>query len=124
MNSNLPIPIAESLIYEDNFLYVCLAKYPITVGHTVVVWKDDVGDISGLEKKDYDFILSVTANVTSSLPLAATLLTGNPLIGLGALAVNAVVGSQVSKAASNYYSVTGPWNNPNWRSVSTPGKSR
>ncbi len=72
----------------------------------------------GLKDKDYNFILSVTAHVTSSLPVAATLLTGNPLIGLGAFAVNTVIGSQVSNATTYYYSVTGPWNNPSWKAVS------
>ncbi len=75
----------------------------------------------GLTSKDYNFILSVTPHVTSSLPVAATLatlLTGaNPLIGLGAFAVNTVIGPQVSNATTYYYSVTGPWNNPTWKSV-------
>lgn len=69
----------------------------------------------GLKNKDYHFILSVTAYVTSSLPLAATLLTGNPLIGLGAFAVNTMIGSQVT---TYYYKVTGPWNNPLWQTIS------
>lgn len=73
----------------------------------------------GLKDKDYNFILSVTAHVTSSLPLAATLITGNPLIGLGALAVNTMIGSKVS---TYYYSVTGSWNNPIWKSVQSPKK--
>lgn len=71
----------------------------------------------GLTQEDYDFVLSVTPYVTSSLPVAATLLTGNPLIGLGAFAVNAVVGSQVSKVTTHYYLVTGPWKNPSWRTI-------
>lgn len=77
----------------------------------------------GLKNKDYNLILGVTAYVTSSIPLAATLLTGNPLIGLGALAVNTVIGSQVSNATTNYYAVTGPWNNPSWKSVRSSSPS-
>lgn len=73
----------------------------------------------GLKNKTYNFILGVAANVTSSIPVAATLLTGNPLIGLGALAVNTVIGSKV---ATRYYAVSGPWSNPQWRPVS--GASR
>ncbi len=74
----------------------------------------------GLKNKDYNFILSITAHVTASLPaagVAATLITGNPLIGLGAFAVNSMIGSQVSKATTYYYAVTGPWDNPAWKSV-------
>lgn len=78
----------------------------------------------GLKSKDYDFILSVTAHVTSSIPVAATLLTGNPLIGLGALAVNTVLGSQVSGVTTNYYSVTGPWNNPTWKSIKSADQNK
>ncbi|HVE43638.1 MAG TPA: YhdP family protein [Gammaproteobacteria bacterium] len=72
----------------------------------------------GLQAKDYNFTLIVTPYVTSSIPLAATLLTGQPLVGLAALAVNTVISSQVSKATTYYYAVSGPWNNPTWHSVS------
>jgi uncharacterized protein (TIGR02099 family) len=75
----------------------------------------------GLKNKNYNFILSVTAHVTSSIPVAATLLTGNPLIGLGALAVNTVIGSKVSGVTTVYYAVTGPWNHPVWKSISRSG---
>lgn len=82
----------------------------------------DINGRIGLKNKDYNFILGVTPHVTSSIPIAATLLTGNPLIGLGAFAVNAVIGSQVSKVTSNYYSVTGPWDNPVWKSANSGGR--
>lgn len=73
----------------------------------------------GLADKDFNFTLIVTPYVTSSIPVAATatLLTGNPLIGLGAFAVNTMLGPQVSKATTYYYAVTGPWNDPVWKSV-------
>lgn len=74
----------------------------------------------GLKNKDYNFILSITPYVTSSVPVAAGLMvaTGilNPLVGLGAFAVNGVIGPQVSKVSTYYYSVTGPWDNPTWKS--------
>lgn len=70
----------------------------------------------GLKNKNYNFILSVTAHVTSSIPVAAALLI-NPLVGVGALAVNEMIGSTVSGLITNYYLVTGPWNNPVWKSV-------
>ncbi|TAK76724.1 MAG: TIGR02099 family protein [Gammaproteobacteria bacterium] len=71
----------------------------------------------GLRNKDYDFILSVTPYVTSSIPVAATLLTGQPLIGLAAVAVNTVISSGMSKVTTYYYQVNGPWDNPSWKSV-------
>jgi uncharacterized protein (TIGR02099 family) len=73
----------------------------------------------GLKNKNYNFVLSVTPYVTSSLPVAAGLITMNPLVGLGALAVSSVIGSQVSKVTTYYYSVTGPWDNPVWKSGNT-----
>jgi uncharacterized protein (TIGR02099 family) len=75
-----------------------------------------IDGLIGLKNKNYDFILSVTPYVTSSLPVAATLISG-PLVGLAAFAVNTVIGSQVSKATTYYYDVSGPWNNPTWESV-------
>lgn len=73
----------------------------------------------GLRAKDYNFTLSVTPYVTSTLPVAATIF-GGPIIGAAALAVNTVLGSQISKAvATYYYVVTGPWDNPSWKSVNS-----
>lgn len=74
----------------------------------------------GFKNKDYDLILSITpyvSSVTSGLPVAATII-GGPVGGVAALAVNTVLGSAVSKAATFSYAVRGPWNNPNWISVS------
>jgi len=76
----------------------------------------------GLKNKDYNFILSVTPYVTSSIPIAATLITGNPLVGAAAFAVNTIIGSQVSKVSTYYYIVTGTWDNPTWKEVSASGK--
>lgn len=73
----------------------------------------------GLTAKDLNLVLSVYAHVTSSLPVAATLLTGQPLIGLAALAFNTVMSSQVSKVASYYYAVTGTWDDPSWKQISS-----
>ncbi len=76
----------------------------------------DIDGRIGLKNKDYDFTLSVTAYVTGGLPIAAAVV-GGPIAGIAALAVNTVIGSQVSKATTYYYSVTGPWNNPSWKAV-------
>lgn len=76
----------------------------------------DIDGRIGLKNKDYDFTLNITPYVTSSLPVAATLLTGQPLIGLAAFAVNKVISSQVSRVTTYSYRVTGPWSNPSWQS--------
>lgn len=81
------------------------------------VAKVNINGRIGLKNKDYNLILSVTPYVTSSIPIAATLLTGQPLIGLAALAVDKIVSSQVSRLTTYYYSITGPWDNPAWKSL-------
>ncbi len=57
--NHLPTPPQESIIYEDEKLYVCLAVYPITKGHTVVVWKHSVNDIKTLSCEEYDYLMNV-----------------------------------------------------------------
>lgn len=74
----------------------------------------------GLAKKDYDLTMSVTPHVTSSIPVAATLLTGQPVIGIAAWAVDKVISPGVTKATTYYYAVNGPWSNPQWNSISQP----
>ena len=62
----LPIPPKEAIIYEDEKLYVCLASFPITKGHTVVVWKVKMEDLHLLSRKDYEYlmdIVDITRNV-------------------------------------------------------------
>jgi len=74
----------------------------------------------GLAAKDYDLTLSVTPYVTSSIPVAATLLTGQPVIGIAAWAVDKVISSGVSNATTYFYVVRGPWSNPTWNSINSP----
>lgn len=56
---NLPIPPAEAIIYEDERLYICLASFPITKGHTVIVWKIKAEDIHSLSRKDYEYLMDM-----------------------------------------------------------------
>lgn len=58
--SSLPEPPKESIIYENEWLYVCLALFPITKGHMVVVWKNDVKDIHDLTDDEYDYLMEIT----------------------------------------------------------------
>lgn len=77
----------------------------------------------GLASKDFDMVLSITPYVTSSIPVAATLITGQPVIGVAAWAVNKMIGGEVSKVATYYYSVTGSWLNPDWKVISAPNRN-
>ncbi|MFA5997138.1 MAG: HIT family protein [Candidatus Paceibacterota bacterium] len=57
--SKLPTPPKESIVYEDKYLYVCLALFPVTVGHTIVVWKNEVPDLRDLTCKQYEHLMHV-----------------------------------------------------------------
>ena len=57
MHSKLPIPPKRAIIYQDQLLYICLASYPITKGHVVIVWKKDVSDLRKLAERDYDYLM-------------------------------------------------------------------
>jgi diadenosine tetraphosphate (Ap4A) HIT family hydrolase len=52
-------PALESTIYENEWLYVCLASFPITKGHTVVVWKKDVPDLHNLSDSEHDYLMEI-----------------------------------------------------------------
>ncbi len=64
----LPIPPKEAIIYEDEKLYICLASFPITKGHTVIVWKDKVEDLHSLSRKDYEYLMD-TVDITRNILL-------------------------------------------------------
>lgn len=57
----------KSIIYEDELLYICLAKYPITVGHTIVAFKQDISDLSKLPDRDYDYLMDTVFAARNSL---------------------------------------------------------
>ena len=57
MKKDLPKPKKGAIFYQDKKLYACLANYPITKGHVVVVWKKKVTDLHLLNKKDYKYLM-------------------------------------------------------------------
>lgn len=52
-------PPKEAIYYEDERLYVCLASYPITHGHSVVVWKERFEDLHLMQREEYDHLMNV-----------------------------------------------------------------
>ena len=64
---NLPAPPKESIIYEDENLYICLAKEPIAEGHLVVVWKKEVPDLNLLPDRDYDYLMDTVFAARNAL---------------------------------------------------------
>ena len=65
--SNLPKPSKESLIYEDQKLYVCLAKFPVTNGHSIVALRKKFSDLKLLPDRDYDYLMDTVFAVRNSL---------------------------------------------------------
>lgn len=65
--SALPKPPKESIIYEDEHLYVCLAKYSIANGHVVIVWKKEVPDLHLLPDRDYDYLMDTVFAARNAL---------------------------------------------------------
>ena len=67
MEVKLPKPSPKSLIYEDENLYACLAKQPITKGHVVVVIKKEFPDLNFLPDRDYDYLMDTIFAVRNAL---------------------------------------------------------
>lgn len=65
--SKLTKPKKETIIYEDEKLYVCLANYPLTKGHTIVVFKKEVGDLKLLPDRDYDYLMDTVFATRNAL---------------------------------------------------------
>ncbi len=65
--SNFPKPSKESLIYQDQNLYVCLAKFPVTNGHTIIALKNRVSDLKLLPDRDYDYLMDTVFTVRNAL---------------------------------------------------------
>ncbi len=63
----LPKPSKEAIIYEDSKLYACLANYPITRGHVVIVWKSKVPDLHLLKKDEYEYLMDIVDDVRNAM---------------------------------------------------------
>jgi len=57
----------ESIIYKDQKLYVCLARYAVTKGHTIVVFKKGVADLKLLPGRDYDYLMDTVFATRNAL---------------------------------------------------------
>lgn len=82
-----------------------------------IVGKVKISGRIGLVQKDYNLRLKINPNVTSSLPLVATL-TAGPIVGAATWLVDKVFSRQVKKFTEIHYNVTGTWDNPNMHNVS------
>lgn len=65
--SSLPKPPPESIVYNDEWLYIALALFPITKGHAVVVWKKDLPDLHNLSDSEYDYLMEIVDTARDAL---------------------------------------------------------
>ena len=65
--NKFPKPLKKSLIYSDESLYICLAKFPITRGHVIVALKNKVSDLKLLSDRDYDYLMDTVFATRNAL---------------------------------------------------------
>lgn len=64
---DLLTPPPESIYYEDDRVYVCLASFPITQGHSVVVWKERREDIQMLNREEYEYLMDIVESARKAI---------------------------------------------------------
>jgi len=62
-----PKPNEDSIIYEDDKLYACLASDAVATGHVIVAWKKDVPDLHFLSGKDYVYLMEKVDEVRDAI---------------------------------------------------------
>lgn len=67
---------------------------------------------ANLSNKEIDLQMLVTPKVGNTLPIAASIATGNPAIGVGVWVVDKLTGSRISEVSQRRYHVTGTWDAP------------
>ena len=67
MNKDLPTPKEGAVFYEDKKLYSCLANFPITKGHVVIVWKKKVTDLHLLKRNYYEHLMNIVDSVRNAM---------------------------------------------------------
>ena len=67
MKDKLEKPAEGAVFYEDDKVYAALANFPITKGHSVVVWKEFVTDLHLLNEEEYDYLMDKVNDVRNAL---------------------------------------------------------
>ncbi len=71
----------------------------------------DITGRIGLADQDYDQLVTVVPNLSSSLPLAGVL-AGGPAVGAALLLAEQLLNDEIDEMAVRRYAVTGPWSEP------------
>ncbi len=67
MADSLINPNPLSIFYEDEFVYACLADYPLSKGHSLVVWKKPIPDLHLLNPQEYEHLMEIVDKVRNAL---------------------------------------------------------
>ncbi len=101
-------------------------SYNVMKGHFVVMDGDaftndftlegtsvdvEVAGRTGLVKHDYNQLITVTPQVSSTLPIAGAI-AGGPLVGAAALLAERLLGDKFNRLTQAQYRVTGSWDKP------------
>lgn len=73
---------------------------------------------AGLLTQDYDQIVTVTPEISTTLPLAGAI-AGGPVVAAALLVAEQVMGEEVNKLIRYQYRVTGPWSDPQIERIQT-----
>ncbi len=60
-------PNPSAIFYEDDFVYACLVDYPLSKGHSIVVWKKPITDLHLLNPKEYEHLMEIVDKVRNAL---------------------------------------------------------
>jgi len=77
----------------------------------------DIAGRTGLLAHDYDQLVTVTPEVTSTLPIAGAI-AGGPVVGAAVFLADKLVGDQFNRLTRVQYQVTGSWDNPVYERLS------
>lgn len=102
--------LKASLIFRKGDIFTDNAMLDGTIGRVKIKGR------IGLARKDYDVRLVINPNVTSSLPVVATL-TAGPIVGAATWLIDKVFSHEVKKMTEIHYNVTGSWANPDMETL-------
>ncbi|MFQ5642114.1 MAG: YhdP family protein [Thiogranum sp.] len=76
----------------------------------------DVAGRTGLVARDYDQLVTVTPQVSSTLPIAGAI-AGGPAVGAAVFLADKLVGDKFNRMTRIQYQVTGSWEDPVYRKL-------
>jgi uncharacterized protein (TIGR02099 family) len=76
----------------------------------------EIAGRTGLVAKDYDQLVTVTPQLSASLPIAGAI-AGGPAVGAAVFLAEKLVGDEFNRISRVQYQVSGPWDAPKYRKL-------